>query len=215
LVDGLEKTKEFRRKIRRVKLLSLFDFRREKRARRLYDEARELIDSYGYEEALEIGRKLRKLNYSGAFEIEGLAYSHLDRNEDAVRVLREGLTLAPGVFQNWLLLGSCLSNLRRYDEAMLAYERAEACEEADASLVDLNRAIVSARREDREGTLRYLDRITGYESSGMRYRTLDLRVDALHGLGRVSEAEDLGQSRSTSGATRRRPKESGRRARSR
>jgi tetratricopeptide (TPR) repeat protein len=174
-----------------MKILSFLDRRRRKRAETLYDEARELLDSRLNDKALAIGRKLRKLRYSGAFEIEGLAYSGLDRNEDAVRVLREGLALAPDAWPNWLLLGSCLSNLGRYDEALLAYDRANACAGADRSAIDLNRAIVAMRREDYASVLRHLEGIY-ITDPDMRFRVIACRVTALRGLGRVAEAEDLG-----------------------
>lgn len=172
-------------------VLSFFDFRGRRRAKKLYAEARELVDDGLYEDALAIARKLRKLRYSGAYEIEGLAYSKLDRNEDAVRVLREGLAVAPGVWLNWMLLGSCLSNLGRYDEALLAYDRAAACEHAEPSAIALNRAIVAGRQGDHEAALRHLDGVYEYEDATMRLRTIGTRIEALHRLGREAEAEGL------------------------
>jgi tetratricopeptide (TPR) repeat protein len=173
-----------------MSILSFLDFRGRRRAKRLYAEARELVDQGSYDEALEIARKLRKLRYSGAYEIEGLAYSGLDRNEDAVRVLREGVEVAPGVWLNWMLLGSCLSNLGRYDEALLAYDRAAACEHADPSAIALNRAIVAGRQKDYETALRHLDSMHGYGPS-LRLRALGTRVNTLYRLGRRPEAEEL------------------------
>ncbi len=161
------------------------------RAKKLYGKARALLDSGAYEEALAIGAKLRRLHYSGAFEIEALAYSALDRDEDAVRVLREGLELAPSVWLNWHLLGNCLSNLHRLDEAMSAYDRAEACPKVDLAIVNLNRAIVAARRQDHAAALRYLERELP-DTPQTRLRAGSMRVAALHGLGRDAEAEELG-----------------------
>ena len=175
-----------------MNILTFFRDRSHQRALKLYDEARELVDNGIYEEALKIGRKLRKLRYSGAFEIEGLAYSGLDRNEDAVRVLREGLAIEPSVWLNWLLLGSCLSNLGKFEEALLAYDRAQACPYADRSVIELNRAIVASRRQDYATALRHLDNIGGHESAGMRLTAIECRVTALHALGRDAESEDLG-----------------------
>lgn len=174
-----------------MNILTFFRDRRAARASKLYDEAQNLIESRRFEQALPIARKLRKLHHSSAFEIEGLAYAGLDRHEDAVRVLREGLTLAPAAFPNWMLLGSCLSDLERYDEALLAYDRAEACEGADRSVVNLNRSIVASRRNDYEGALRYLANLQ-YESREMELRAMAHRVDALHHLARNDEAEDVG-----------------------
>jgi len=175
-----------------MNLLTFFRDRREARASKLYDEGWELIEERSFGDALKIGRKLRKLNFIGAFEIEGLAYAGLDRHGDAVRVLREGLALAPAAWPNWQLLGSCLSDLQRYDEALLAYDRAEACEGSDLSQIDLNRAIVASRQNDHERSLQLLDKIRDYESREIQLRAISQRVRALHGLGRDGEAEDLG-----------------------
>jgi tetratricopeptide (TPR) repeat protein len=172
-------------------ILSFFDFRGRRRAKKLYAEARELVENGSYEEALAIAQKLRELRYSGAYEIEGLAYAKRGNNEEAVRVLREGLELAPGVWLNWMLLGSCLSNLGRYDEALLAYDRAAACEHAEPPVIALNRAIVAGRQGDYEAALRQLDTVHEYESVTMRLRATGTRIDTLHHLGREAEAEDL------------------------
>lgn len=178
-----------------IACVNILDFFRpnHRRATKLYSEARELIDELrDYDGALEIAPKLRKLRHSGAFEIEGLVYSALDRNEDAVRVLREGLALAPSAWPNWMLLGSCLSNLERYDEALLAYDRAQACPGADRSAIELNRAIVETRRGDFEAALRRLDAIHSHADEGNRLRALAVRVDTLHDLGRDAEAVAAG-----------------------
>lgn len=167
-------------------------FFRGRRANKLYDKGRELVEAGKYEDALAIGRKLRKINYSGAFEIEGLAYAGLDRHEDAVRVLREGLALAPTAWANWILLGSCLSDLGRYDEALAAYDRAQACESADVDSIELNRAIVANRRGDFAAALEHLDRVSQYESTAMRLAAVRERIGSLRDLGRTSEAEELG-----------------------
>lgn len=165
-------------------------FTRGRRARRLYDEARELIDAGVFEDALTIARKLRKLSYSGAFEIEGLAYAGLARHEDAVRVLREGLAQAPHVWLNWHLLGNCLSDLSRFDEALAAFDRAAACSGADRSLIDLNRAIVEGRRQNHARSLAILDDVHG---DAVRLPAISTRISALRGLQRDDEALALAE----------------------
>jgi len=173
-----------------VSLLSFLTRRRQRRAVRLYNGGHEALGSYDFESALKIGRELRKLRYSGAYEIEGLAFIGLDRHEDAVRVLREGLALAPAAWPNWLLLGSCLSDLERYSEALVAYDRAYACDGADRPAVDLNRAIVAVRQKDYAAALRLLDGLQ-CENREMELRAIVHRVDALRGAGREAEAEEL------------------------
>jgi len=170
-----------------VGILSLFN-RGGKRAKQLYAAARDLIDEGRFEDALAIARKLRKLSYSGAYEIEGMAYAGLDRHEDAVRVIREGLQYAPNVWLNWHLLGNCLSDLGRFDEAMTAFDRAAACSGADISYVNLNRAVAAVRAGDHASALTWLD---GVHSESLRAATISTRISALRGMGRSDEALDL------------------------
>jgi tetratricopeptide (TPR) repeat protein len=174
-----------------MNILSFFRDRSLERAKILYQRGRRLIDEKAYDEALDVARRLRKVRYSGAFEIEGMAYAGLGRDEDAVRMLREGLQSAPAIWLNWHQLGTCLSNLGRYDEALLAYDRAEACPQSDRSVIELNRAVVAIRTGDFAAALAHLDRIQAYDSAGMRIAAIAFRVSALHGLGRDAEAEEL------------------------
>ncbi|HEY0160866.1 MAG TPA: tetratricopeptide repeat protein [Thermoanaerobaculia bacterium] len=169
-----------------MSLLSFLSFRGRRRAHKLYDEGRALIASREYERALAVGRKLRKVQYSGAYEIEGLAYQGLGRLDDAVRVLREGVAQAPGVWLIWSLLGNCLSDLGRFDEALEAYDRAEGCAHVEHALVHLNRAVVATRQEKPLLVLEHLERVEGY-----RFECAALRATALHALGRNHEAEHL------------------------
>lgn len=166
-------------------LLDFLPFGGKRRARRLYAEGRELIDKQQYDAAMKIAGRLRELRYSGAYELEGLACQGLDRNEDAVHVLREGLAIAPNVWLNWLLLGSCLSNLGRYDEALAAYDRAEECPHGDPSVIHLNRAVVALRKGEPARSLEFLEQVHTHpvEAGGAR-------VAALRALGRNQEAEE-------------------------
>lgn len=185
----------FRRSLSRydggMALLSFLQHRRHKRAEALYREGQESIEARAYEGALEIARKLRKIGFSGAFEVEALAYSGLGRTEAAVRVLREGLALAPGAWPNWILLGNCLSDLEQYDDALAAYGRAGECPGADRSSIALNLAIVHIRRGHHEAALRRLDEVTDDEDLDLRAG--ECRMECLWRLGREQEAEALGE----------------------
>ncbi len=174
-----------------MSLLSFIAHRSRRRALALYDEASRKLDEYKYDEALKIARKLRKLHFSGAYEIEGRVHLAEDRDEEAARVLREGVTFAPSVWINWLLLGSSLSELSRFDEALDAYDHAAQCEKADLDLIDLNRAVIASRREDFSAALHHLDDIREPEKESLRLKAISLRVDALRQLERIDEAEKL------------------------
>lgn len=173
-------------------ITAFLDRRREQRTRKLYEEAHELLDGGSYEEALKFARKLRKVRYSGAFEIEALAYSALEQYDDAVRVLREGLALAPAAWPNWMLLASTLSDLKQYDEALLAYDRAQACSGSDRNVIDYNRGIVAWRQKKPQEALRLFDGVLSYPDPEFGLKVVAARVGVLHDLGRDAEAEDLG-----------------------
>lgn len=173
-------------------ILSFWAHRSRKRALRLYDEAWERLSAHAYHDALAIARKLRKLRFSGAYEIEGRAYMALEQHDDAVRVLSEGVKIAPSVWINWLLLGSSLSNVGRYDDALHAYDRAASCERADVDNIEVNRAVVKMRQHDQSAALDHLDRVAKYESESARLYAVALRVTCLRELGREAEAEELG-----------------------
>jgi Flp pilus assembly protein TadD len=128
--------------------MNISKFLRDSRVRRLDARARELIDVGLYEEALAKARKLRALRHGSVFEIEARAYTGLERHEDAVQVLREGLALTPDDWRNWLLLGSCLANLGRFDDTARAYDRAEQCTDCDKNVLEVNREILVLRRLD-------------------------------------------------------------------
>jgi tetratricopeptide (TPR) repeat protein len=171
-----------------MSLLSYSHYRTRRRAEKLYDQAKELINRGMFERAMDIARKLRKVDYDGAYEIEALAHHGLGNMEDAVRVLREGLDRGADVWPIWMLLGTCLSELGRYDEALDAYNEADDFEEVDSDLVNLNRAVVALRQQDFP---RVLELVGDPAKSSHPFGAAGLRATALGLLGRHHEAEHL------------------------
>jgi tetratricopeptide (TPR) repeat protein len=100
-------------------------------------------DRYG--DALQIGRKLKRLRHSSAFEIIALAYLHQGLLAKAVATLEEGVAKAGRVWILWELLGNCYSDAGRYAAAEDAYQQALLREGCDADIVQLNRAIAFKR----------------------------------------------------------------------
>ncbi len=102
-----------------------------------------------FDEALKIGRRLRRLRWSGGFEIEALALAGLERRCEAIDVLERGVEDAPAAVLLWNLLGNYRSDEARFDEALEAYDRglAQCSEELGRFEVQLrfNRAIVYSR----------------------------------------------------------------------
>src|SRR6266481_4669728 len=107
----------------------------------LIDKGFSLLNSHGYRDALAIGRKLKRLRHSSAFEIMALAHLRLGALPRAIAVLKEGVAKAGRVWLLWELLGNCHSDVGRYKNAERAYQQALLREHCDADVIHLNRAI--------------------------------------------------------------------------
>lgn len=112
------------------------------------------------EAALEIGKQLETMQYSGAYEVQAMAYADMDETEQAVAVLEAGVAHAPAVWLLWQLLGNYRSDLGRMPAAIEAYEAAGNCApEEDRVVVDFNYANALARHEDLDAAQARLDRV--------------------------------------------------------
>jgi tetratricopeptide (TPR) repeat protein len=118
---------------------------KQKRISRLMEKAFSLLDAGELKGAEKIGRELKKLRHSSAFEILALAYLRQQKPAKAVNVLEEGTRKAGKVWLLWELLGNCYSDLGRFRDAETAYQRALQQKGCDPSVVHLNRAIAFER----------------------------------------------------------------------
>lgn len=98
------------------------------------------------EKALKIARRLEKMRYSGAFEIQALAYDDLDRKQKAIEVLEKGTRTVPDVWLLWQLLGNYRSDLGHYAKANEAYEAGLVLEGADRLSLSSNYALALVRQ---------------------------------------------------------------------
>jgi tetratricopeptide (TPR) repeat protein len=104
------------------------------------------LDEHEYSDALKIGRKLKRIRHSSAFEILALAHLRSGQLPKAIAILEEGVAKAGRVWVLWELLGNCYSDARRFGKAEKAYQCAFAQEGCDRDVVNLNRAIAFGRR---------------------------------------------------------------------
>lgn len=155
----------------------------------LYKKALQKLDLGESEAALKLGERLKKLRYSGAFEVLALAYNALERTDEAIAVLEEGTRLAPQVSLLWHFLGNTYSDARRYADAHAAYAKAEGCPGIDKSSLDFNRAVCLSREGRAEEALLILRSLA---KSSMAVPAAAFEVDVLLGLGRASEALAVG-----------------------
>jgi len=115
------------------------------RATRLMQKGFALLDERRYSEALEVGRELKKLRHSSAFEIQALAHLRSGSLAEAIAVLEEGVAKAGKVWMLWELLGNCYSDAERYADAEQTYQSALQIEQCDRAVVHLNRAMAFHR----------------------------------------------------------------------
>lgn len=156
----------------------------QRRVTKLMEKGFSCLDACRYTEALKVGRELKKLRHSSAFEILALAYLRSDKLSQAIRVLEEGVAKAGRVWILWELLGNCYSYARRFAKAEKAYQRALQLETCDRDVVHLNRAIAfnrSRKRTEAKSALRLV-----------KSPRLHRRTDAC----RIRTALKLGDSRS-------------------
>jgi tetratricopeptide (TPR) repeat protein len=117
-----------------------------RRASDLMQKGFSLLDEHRYGDALKVGRALKKLRHSSAFEILALAYLGSNKLSRAIAVLEEGVTKVGRVWILWELLGNCYSDAGRFGKAEQAYAEALTREGCDTDVVHLNRAIAFNRR---------------------------------------------------------------------
>jgi tetratricopeptide (TPR) repeat protein len=116
-----------------------------RRAAKLMRKGCSYLDEYRYANALKVGRELKKLRHSSAFEILALAYWRLDKLPMAIKVLEEGVAKAGRIWILWELLGNCYSDAGLFAKAERAYHKALKLETCDQDAVHLNRAIAFNR----------------------------------------------------------------------
>jgi tetratricopeptide (TPR) repeat protein len=118
---------------------------KEARISSLMEKGFSYLGSHRYSDALAVGRRLKRLRHSSAFEIIALAHLRLGALPKAIAVLEEGIAKAARVWLLWELLGNCYSDAGRYKAAERAYKQALTRDRCDADVVHLNRAIAFNR----------------------------------------------------------------------
>ena len=156
----------------------------------LVDEAFDCIDAADYAGAIKIARRLKRLNHSWAFEILALAYTGMDRRQDAIAVLEQGVAQAPEVWRLWQLLGNYYSDDGRFEDCHRAYRSALECQDCDESSVHLNFAIALTRQEGLRQALWHLNRVTDEQ---MKLQALELRLEVFNRLEWYVQAIELGK----------------------
>lgn len=147
-----------------------------------------LLRTHRYSDALEVGRKLKRLRHSSCFEIMALAYLHLGELPRAIAILEEGVAKAGRVWLLWELLGNCYSDAGRYGVAERSYQEALSKERCDAEVIHLNRAIAFERAGNLKKAWTAIQQV---HSSHLSRRADALRIRILLVLGKKRTASRL------------------------
>lgn len=162
----------------------------------LYRKGLSALDQGDTAVAHDIAHQLAELRNTGAYEIDARAHWQAGEQEEAIRLLRVGVSRFPQVAILWSFLGEYLSDLARYDEAIEAFEKSAEGHGGSRGHADLNLALVHCRAGNYTRALEMLDRI---HSGPSEYRVLEMRATVLVDMGRFEEAqqvlEDLADSR--------------------
>src|SRR5688572_25914125 len=94
---------------------------REQKVQKCMDEAYERLEDGEYEKALSLSAKLRKLHHTSGLEIGARALWALDRKQEAIDMLEQGIKIAPQVFILWSYLGEYYSDTGAYHKAIHAF----------------------------------------------------------------------------------------------
>lgn len=165
---------------------------------KLYDEGWTLLDDGEIDKALEIGERLERLRWTGAFELQAAAHEQKGDLDTAIATLQRGIEKAGGPYLLFSRLGNYLSDAEQFDEALAAYDRGLACEPTDPALFGLNRSLVYSRMDRDEDALAELRRIEPtVEAAGANepiyWHFRSSLVGVLRDLGRYDEIADCAE----------------------
>lgn len=151
------------------------------------DAAFEIPD---YEEVVPLADQIIDLGHTYGFELKARALAALDREPEALRVMEEGVTIAPTVGALWSYLGEYRSNACDYAGAHDAFGRAGALDPDLLAESTINDAVVFQRQERPDLALAKLDGLETPQSTDLRGLFARTRADTLLDLGRFDETID-------------------------
>jgi tetratricopeptide (TPR) repeat protein len=165
---------------------------------KLMDEGFEALYSFNSDKAIIIGKKLKQLRHSSAFEILALGYNQIDKPEKSIEVLKEGVSVAPDVWLLWQLLGNYQSDTENFAEAQRCYCEALKCKGNDANAIKYNSAIAYSREKkysDAETQINSID--FNQLENDVNYKLLILsyaeKICIQNKLGKLIKAFELGK----------------------
>lgn len=146
------------------------------------------LDDDDLPQAMDLATKLIQLKHSRGFEILALALEKQDRMEEAVDVIRKGVSVVPEAYPLWELLGNLYSKEREYEKAETAYLTALACPGSNSASISYNFAVMLRHSGNPEQALSIATQIN---NPLLAVRVNTLKVSLLNNLKRFEDAMHL------------------------
>lgn len=155
----------------------------------LLDQAYAALQEGNADGAVALGQQLLEHKHARGFEIIALAYEMQGRIQEAVAVLKDGVSKVPSAWPLWELLGNLYSDAEEPGEANIAYQNALQCQGADTDSINYNYAILLKRENQFEQAWQ---RIESIRSAELSIKVSTLRLSLLRSMRRFEEAVQLG-----------------------
>jgi tetratricopeptide (TPR) repeat protein len=156
------------------------------------DRGRTALEAGKPARTLAIAKKLHRMAFPGAFELESRAHEALGDLRQAIETAETGIRQFPKAARLWTALGTLYSHDGKFDRAIKALDRALRCEGVDADGVRYNRAIALWRAGRTDEALTDLARLTGVDGE-MLLDCLGVRMAILNAQERWEEAVAVGE----------------------
>lgn len=157
---------------------------------KLWDKGLEAIKNEEFDKAINIGRSLKKLRHTSAFEVLALAYNGKRKTIRAIKILKQGVKKGPNAWPLWQLLGNYYSDIGKFNRCFKAYENGLKCPNADTTSLHINYAVASSRINNNEEALLHLEFVTTTEDA-MYFRSEALKSEIYNELGLYEQSLDI------------------------
>lgn len=155
----------------------------------LLDQAYAALEEGNADQAVALGNQLLEHRHARGFEIIALAYELQGRFQEAIDVLKDGVSKVPTAWPLWELLGNLYSDTEDTQEAHKAYQKASQCQGADNDSINYNYAILLKRENKLDQAWSLTEKIQGGE---LTLKVLTLRLSLLRAMRRYEDAVHLG-----------------------
>lgn len=151
----------------------------------ILEQAYGLIQQGEAEQAISLGNQLLEHRHARGFEVIALAYEQQGKPDEAIGVLKDGVSKVPAAWPLWELLGNLHSDQDSQGQARDCYNKALNCPGSDKDSINYNIAIMLKR----EGKFQEAHEICNQiGADDLKNKAKTLRIALLNGMNQYDEA---------------------------